>query len=254
MYNIIQKFISQNRPGTRLKPKGIVLHETANPGAPALNHFTFYNKAYQGASAHAFIDWLPDIIQTIPWDEVAWHAGRTANLNYIGIELCHAKSAEDFKNVWNKAVWLFAFLFKDVLNITTVTKDNLMSHYEVSMKWRETTHVDPVSYFNKYGKTVDDFRAAVQTQINYMLGEKGGFCLMEKYNLQPVAKGMLKNTLALECYSKPSNSSKTPSFLKKGKHEPVKIYAKVKNEDIDWYLVNCINEQWVHASNIEICN
>lgn len=177
MYTIMQKLISQNRPGTKLKPIGIVLHETANPGAPALNHFTFYNSKYRGASAHVFIDWITEIVQTIPWNEVAWHAGRTANLNYIGIELCYANSREDFKIVWDKVVWLFAFLFINVIKITTVTKENFMSHYEVSMKWKETTHVDPVSYLKEYGKTVDDFRAAVQNQMYCMLGEKGGAVL-----------------------------------------------------------------------------
>lgn len=256
MYTIVQKFISQNRPGTRLKPVGIVIHETANPGAPALNHFTFYNNAYRGASAHAFIDWLPDIIQTIPWNEVAWHAGRTANLNYIGIELCHAQSEKDFKIVWDKAVWLFAYLFKSILNITTITKNNLMSHYEVSMKWKETTHVDPESYLKKYGKTVDGFRTAVQDQINNMLGEKGGLSLMS-YDLQPIAKGMLKNTTTLECCSKPSNNARTGTKLKKKIHEPINIFAKCKNEGIEWYLVNKINEQWVAAHYVEIteiCN
>lgn len=256
MYTIIQKFITQNRPGTRLRPRGIVVHETDNLGATALNHFKFFNSAYRGASAHAFVDWLPDILQTIPWNEVSWHAGRTANLNYIGIELCHAKTKEDFKIVWDKAVWLFAYLFINVLHVQTVTKDNLMSHYDVSMKWKQTDHVDPVSYFKAYGKTVDDFRAAVQSEINLMLNSesKGGFNLMDKYNLQPMAKGRLKNTTTLTCCSKPSNSAKTPSVLRKNVNEPINIYAKTKNEGIEWCLVNNQNEQWVAAHYVEIIN
>jgi peptidoglycan hydrolase-like protein with peptidoglycan-binding domain len=42
---------------------------------------------------------------------------------------------------------------------------NLMSHAEVSNKWHETDHQDPISYFKEYGETVDDFRAAVQQKI-----------------------------------------------------------------------------------------
>ena len=47
--------------------------------------------------------------------------------------------------------------------------DNLISHAEVSAKWHETNHTDPVSYFAEYGKSVDDFRADVQEAINNKL-------------------------------------------------------------------------------------
>jgi hypothetical protein len=46
-----------------------------------------------------------------------------------------------------------------------------MSHAEVSNKWHETDHQDPIAFFNEYGKTVDQFRNEVQAQINIMLGE-----------------------------------------------------------------------------------
>lgn len=64
----------------------------------------------------------------------------------------------------------------------------------------------------------------MQNQINNMLDGKGGFNLMDKYALQPVAKGMLKNTSTLDCCNKPSNSARTGSKLKKGIN--VKLVAK----------------------------
>jgi peptidoglycan hydrolase-like protein with peptidoglycan-binding domain len=44
-----------------------------------------------------------------------------------------------------------------------------MSHAEVSQKWGETNHSDPIAYFAKFGKTVDMFREEVQSEINSML-------------------------------------------------------------------------------------
>lgn len=81
--------------------------------------------------------------------------------------------------------------------------------------------------------------------------ESEGINIME-YDLQPVAKGMLKNTTTLECCSKPSNSARTGVKIRKGVHEPINIYAKCRNEGIEWYLVNKVNEQWAAAHYVQI--
>ena len=164
MYKV--KLIQNNRSGSRLKPIGIVVHETATPGATAEREYQYFNSANRGASAHAFVDW-EDVIQTIPYNEVAWHAGPTANSRYIGIELCRPSGhdPEKFGRVWNNAVSLFADLFREY-GFGAVTVDNLLSHAEVSSRWRETDHTDPVGYFAEYGKTVNDFRDAVQNELN----------------------------------------------------------------------------------------
>ena len=164
MYQV--KLIQNNRSGSRLSPKGVVVHETATPGATAEREYQYFNSADRGASAHAFVDW-EDVIQTIPYDEVAWHAGPTANSRYIGIELCRPSGhdPEKFGRVWNNAVSLFADLFREH-GFGEVTVDNLLSHAEVSSRWRESDHTDPVGYFAEYGKTVNDFRDAVQNELN----------------------------------------------------------------------------------------
>lgn len=168
MYTIIQKLITKNRSYESLKPIGIVIHETANPGDSDEMEFNYFNNNNISASAHAFID-KDSITQTIPWNEVAWHAGRTANHKFLGIEMCHATNAQDFQEIWNRTTWLFAYLVVNILNIKTITKDNIMSHAEVSNKWHETDHQDPVFYFQTYGKTVDMFRDAVQNEVNNMI-------------------------------------------------------------------------------------
>ena len=64
------RFITKNRSRKVLIPMGIVIHETATPGATAENEYNFFNSAGRNASAHGFVDWK-EYIQTIPYDEVA---------------------------------------------------------------------------------------------------------------------------------------------------------------------------------------
>ena len=156
------EFLRYNRSGARLNPMGVVVHETATPGATARDEFNFFNTADRGASAHGFVDW-DEYIQTVPYTEIAWHAGPTANRRYIGIELCHAQTQEEFMKVWDNAVMVIASIFSYFG--WEVTKDTLLSHSDVSLRWGETDHTDPIGYFKKFGKTMEDFKAAVKNEI-----------------------------------------------------------------------------------------
>ena len=156
------EFLRYNRSGARLNPMGVVVHETATPGATARDEFNFFNTGNRDASAHGFVDWN-EYIQTVPYTEIAWHAGQTANRRYIGIELCHAESQEEFIKVWDNAVMVIASIFSYFG--WEVTKDTLLSHSDVSLRWGETDHTDPIGYFKKFGKTMEDFKAAVKNEI-----------------------------------------------------------------------------------------
>jgi len=98
---------------------------------------------------------------------VAWHAGKTANSKFIGIEICRTVpfDKEKFDIEYEAAVGFTAALFRDYLGFDKVTKDNLLSHEEVSQKWGETNHTDPTLYFKQGNKTIDDFRADVQKRL-----------------------------------------------------------------------------------------
>lgn len=164
--NIEQQFINYNVGGA-LSPMGLVIHGTDNPGATAQNHHDYFNGGNRGASAHAFVDWNR-IIQLVDWHRASWHAGHTANYSRIGIELCVPGSHDEakFNEVWNRGVWLAAYLLRNIIGVSAVTSDNVMSHAEVSNTWDETDHQDPVSYFSEYGKTMDDFRNEVQQALS----------------------------------------------------------------------------------------
>lgn len=155
------KLLSKNRSYELLVPIGIVLHETATPGATAQNEFLYFNGGDRSASAHGFVDWN-GYIQTIPYDEVAWHAGYTANHKYIGIEMCHATNKADFDKVWDNTVEIVV----DLINKCGFSITELTTHNEVSLRWRETDHTDPIGYFKKFGKTFEDFKNDVIAHMN----------------------------------------------------------------------------------------
>lgn len=180
MFEIIQDYIQQNRSYQPLMPRGAVCHETATPNATdQAEHDYFNNHPGLKANAHAFVDWN-SITNIVPWHEKAWSAGPTANSMFVQIELCHF-DGEKFIEVWNRGVWLFAWVFINVVGDTVITVDNLMSHKEVSEKWGETDHTDPYGFFEDNGKTFDDFRSAVQEEIYRQL--KGESVMLAKLNL-----------------------------------------------------------------------
>lgn len=171
MRQTIQKFTQMNRSYKLLNAKGVVLHETATPGATAENEYRYFNTNNVSASAHAFVDWN-ETIQTVPWNEMAWHSKEPANSMFIGIEMCRPAhhDPDKFNIVYNETVALFSRLFYLILKINKVTSSNLMSHDEVRLKWHRTTHTDPTDYLREYGKDINMFRRDVQAAINKLRG------------------------------------------------------------------------------------
>ena len=122
---IIQKNLIEQgtkaRPGDQHPKKWIVIHETDNaaPSAGALNHAKYLKRISQQnlqyLSWHYTID-DSNIIQHIPDDEIAWHAGDGrlkdgGNMSGIGIEICVNKNS-NFRESVKIAAKLVAFLLK----------------------------------------------------------------------------------------------------------------------------------------------
>ncbi len=136
MLPIIDKISPVNpysRPGIKLKHgvRGIVMHYTASPGAPAANIDAYFDRlAYsmdRYAGAHFSVDDIT-IIQSIPEQEMAYHCGSktyTAEANErfkpygrypnnctIGIEMCIDKSGNITEKTFKNCVDLVAYLIK----------------------------------------------------------------------------------------------------------------------------------------------
>ena len=120
---IIQDFIPKgrkNRPGYKMTPRYITIHDTANPGAGAnAKAHAAYLKGAAAAAIPASWHFTVDdkvIYQHLPLNENGWHAGDgangTGNRQSIGIEICENRDGNRAQAEKN-AAWLCAKLLKD---------------------------------------------------------------------------------------------------------------------------------------------
>lgn len=123
LVTIIEDYIPRgrrNRPGYRLNPRYITIHDTANPaaGANAKAHAVYVKGAAAAAipaSWHFTVD-DKTIYQHLPLDENGWHAGDgtngAGNRESIGIEICENRDGIRVEAEKN-AAWLTARLLSD---------------------------------------------------------------------------------------------------------------------------------------------
>lgn len=144
-----------------INPSYLVIHETADPGATADQLMRYWQNNPNAYVVHYTMDLDGDVVYHAMNDNrKAWHVGN-GNAYTVGIELCHATNQADFNAQWNEAVkWA-----GDYLNSRGWGIDRMISHNECRLKWGGTDHTDPISYFNSYGKSWSQFKAAVQSYM-----------------------------------------------------------------------------------------
>jgi N-acetylmuramoyl-L-alanine amidase CwlA len=115
--NIVQDFIpvgNSNRPGRKLTPTFITIHNTDNDskGANAAAHAKYQKGAdarKRKVSWHFTVD-DKSVYQSLPINEIGWHAGKAAgNNSSIGIEIC-MNSDLDVPAAYKRAALLTAVL------------------------------------------------------------------------------------------------------------------------------------------------
>lgn len=104
----------KTRPKIAMTPRYLTIHTTGNTakGANALAHAKLQASGNnRTASWHYQID-EKEIYQSIPTNEVAYHAGTSAgNRQSIGIEIC-VNSDGDFEKAKANAIWLIRYLME----------------------------------------------------------------------------------------------------------------------------------------------
>nr|MDH3174821.1 N-acetylmuramoyl-L-alanine amidase [Bacillus pumilus] len=119
MVKIIKDYIpksNKNRPGNKMKPLYITVHNTANTdkGANALRHVNYVKKPNTATRRHFTVD-DKVIYQHLPLNENGWHAGDgrgTGNMKSIGIEICE-NSDGNFEKAVENAQWLIRQLMTE---------------------------------------------------------------------------------------------------------------------------------------------
>jgi len=146
---------------------GVVAHATANNGDSADGERNYESSTWQNAFVHFFID-DQKIEQIANTDYICYGAGHTANhMGYAQVELCQTTDATKFAAAYAMYTWLLAKLLYN-RKLFVVDGVTLMSHAQVSAKWHESDHTDPVEYLANHGKTWANLLADVTEQYKQM--------------------------------------------------------------------------------------
>lgn len=139
-----------------LSPRYLVVHSTANPGASAANHVSYWRNS-PAYAVHYVMDLDGSVVyQTMSTSSKAWHVGGGNSVSY-GIELCEATNAEDFERQWSEAVkWCGDQLMSRGWDVS-----RLYSHDEARVTWGGTDHTDPNPYFQRFGHSWAEFESDV---------------------------------------------------------------------------------------------
>ncbi|MCF6515722.1 N-acetylmuramoyl-L-alanine amidase [Lactobacillus sp. S2-2] len=136
------------------KPKGVVIHETANNNSTIYNEIAFMKRNYNLAFVHSFVD-ANNVINIADTNYLAWGAGYFANQKYVQFEQVRVHSKKAFaKEVNNAASYTASILRQYNLPCTNGSKGHgtVMSHAAVSKYLGGTNHTDPVGYYSSYGR------------------------------------------------------------------------------------------------------
>lgn len=180
---IIRHYLKKNRcymTGTKMKSNGILAHSTGcnnknvtryvddeSLGKVSSKHWNSSSKTLSKC-VHAVIGWSEKlkkvvVVETLPYNMRSWGCGSGSKGSYNGskiqFEICEGSSTDKqyFEEAYKVAVEYCAYLCKKY----GWTAKNVTSHVEAHAKGYASNHGDPVSYFKKFGKTMDQFRKDV---------------------------------------------------------------------------------------------
>lgn len=140
------------RPGKiRDRTTHIVLHWTDNPGQGACGVYSFFKWVEETyVSAHAVVGIWGEVVQILPYDEIAYHAGdREMNNSSIGIEICIPDATgRPTKDTEDSLVELVKYLRRDY-------DAEVIRHYDVTGKKCPKWFVDREDEWQRLLKRLD---------------------------------------------------------------------------------------------------
>ncbi|MBY8908332.1 glucosaminidase domain-containing protein [Salinicoccus roseus] len=157
------------------KPEGVVLHETANDYSTINGEINWMSRNYNNAFVHAFVD-KDNIIQVADTDHLAWGAGPNANPRFMHVELVRHDNKHDFaKSINNYTDYIANLLYKYKLPVDSAEADangTLWSHKAISTHLGGTNHIDPYTYFDKFGYSYRDVENLIEEKYMDLYNKK----------------------------------------------------------------------------------
>lgn len=221
---IITAYATKNdcyKKAQKCTPKGIVVHSTGanNPylkryvdapaevGANAYGNHWNNPASVMGRSVcvHSFIGYaLNNIVKVaniLPYNFCCWGVGSgtkgSYNYNpaYIQFEMCEddCKNRAYFEAVRDTAIEYCVYLCKEF----NIPVENIVSHKEAHAKGYGSNHGDPNNWWDNFGYTMNDFRAAVKSKLNTNTSSGGSSTGKILYRVQTGAFSKKANADAL---------------------------------------------------------
>ena len=166
--------------GVGITPQGVMVHSTGanNPtlrryiapddGLIGKNDYgNDWNRPGLDVCVHAFIgkdkNGKVRIYQTLPWNRRGWHCGRSGNNTHIAFEICEDNLQDKayMQETYQAAVELTAYLCK-TYSLDPMAPGVVVSHKEGAALGIASNHGDPKHWWDKFGVTMDGFRADVK--------------------------------------------------------------------------------------------
>lgn len=146
----IKEAIVASGHGT-LIPRYFAVHSTANPGATAANHVSYWRNNPDYA-VHLVSDW-DEAYHTVPYDRLCWQVGN-GNATCEGLEICEALTREQFERGLEVAR---SVILQRLAAHGWTVDGNVRSHDWFTRIYGGSDHTDPLPYFNRWGWTWDMF-------------------------------------------------------------------------------------------------
>lgn len=181
-----QRILTQSdcyKAGRTIVPKGIMVHSTGVAQPDPAVFIKLWDQPGANACVHALVH-QGGVIQTLPWNHRAWHAGSprngglSANNTHISFEILEPKghtyqggtmigydpeaNQAYFEAVYNHAVGLAAELCRQ-FSFDPAT--DIVDHQEGCKLDIASNHADVMHWFPKHGKSMDTFRADVAARL-----------------------------------------------------------------------------------------
>lgn len=144
-----------------LSPIYLVVHSTADPGADAHTLWRYWSSGRTQYQVHYTCDWKGVCYHCMPDSAKAWHCGNGNGVS-IGIEVCEVSDPGDFEDSWRYAVDSVATILKK----HGWGVDRIKSHDWMSRNYGGSDHTDPIPYFNRYGRSWDEFVSDVREEMS----------------------------------------------------------------------------------------
>lgn len=146
--SIIERIVAYGHGA--LNPSYFCVHSTANVGATAANHVSYWSNNPDYA-VHLVSDWNT-CYHTVPYDRLCWQVGN-GNRFVEGIEICEATNRDDFA----RGIKIAADVCRERLSAHGWGVDRLITHKRAAEIWGGSDHTDPIPYFNRWGYSWDEF-------------------------------------------------------------------------------------------------